>query len=116
MSAGTLSLRLAPEKIRAMETVINECGLHHMDGAAHFESMFRMAAGVRRLKDLITDDAMSDVMQLQNTSLGFRTDNKQGYPADIIKEIVIEASLRGVRIIGNELNVISGRLYITKEG
>jgi hypothetical protein len=99
-----------------MEVVINECGLHHIDGASQFEAMFRMAAGVRELKALITDEAMKDVMQLQNTALGFRTDRPQGYEIGIVKDVIIEACLRGLRPIGNEFNIISGRLYTTKEG
>jgi hypothetical protein len=117
MSAGTLALRLTPEKIQALDAVISQCSLQHMDGATQFEAMFKMAAGMRELRSLITEDAMKDVMQLQNTSLGFRTDKAQGgYGVDVVKDCVIEASLRGLRPVGNEFNIISGRLYVTKEG
>lgn len=117
MANGTLALRMSADKIAAMEAVITQCSLQHMDGASQFEAMFKMAAGMRELRTLITDDAMKDVMQLQNTSLGFRTDKAQGgYPVDIVKDCVIEASLRGLRPVGNEFNIISGRMYVTKEG
>jgi hypothetical protein len=115
--AGALALRMTPDKIKAMEAVIDQCSLQHMDGASQFEAMFKMAAGMRELRTLITEDAMKDVMELQNTSLGFRTDKAQGgYPVDIVKDCVIEASLRGLRPVGNEFNIISGRMYVTKEG
>ncbi len=122
--ANALALRMAPEKIAAMEHVISQCSLQHQDGGSQFKEMFTMAAGMRELRNLITADAMEDVMQLQNTALGFRTDKSkdskppqpEGYPVDVVKDCIIEASLRGLRPVGNEFNIISGRVYVTKEG
>lgn len=107
----------APTQIAAMDAVIRECSLQHLNAQEQFQQAFKMAAGIRELRALITSAAMKDIMQLQNTALGFRTDKAQGgYPEEVVKDCVIEASLRGLRPVGNEFNIISGRCYVTKEG
>jgi hypothetical protein len=118
MTTGMLSTRLKPQQIAAIDAVIKECALQHLDGKEEMQKAFVMAHGIRQLRELITDDAMKDVMQLQGTALGFRTDKDsgQGYPVQLVKDCLIEASLRGLRPIGNEWNIISGRVYVTKEG
>lgn len=69
------------------------------------------------LREAFTPEVMGAFMSLQNTALGFRTDKAQGgYPEDVVKEAVIEASLRGLSPVGNQFNIISGRMYVTKEG
>jgi len=118
MSKNMLSTRLNDQQIAAIDAVIKECALQHLDGKEEMQKAFVMASGIRQLRELITDDAMKDVMQLQGTSLGFRTDKDRdsGYSVAIVKDALIEASLRGLRPIGNEWNIISGRVYVTKEG
>lgn len=80
-----------------------------------------MARAVDELRKAITPEIMRMVMKLQNTRLGFRTDrgpgaNKPPYTEDVVRECLIDALLNGVFPIGNEYNIISGQLYITKEG
>jgi hypothetical protein len=118
MATGTLTTRLSQQSIAAMDAVIKECALTHLDGKQEMERAFVMARGIRDLRALITDEAMKDVMQLQGTSLGFRTDKDRegGYKVDVVKDCLIEAALRGLRPVGNEWNIISGRVYVTKEG
>lgn len=80
-----------------------------------------MANGIKKLEAALTPEIMSDVSQLQNTPLGFRTDRpnekiKQNYSAEQLRPVVCMALLRGLRLTGNEWNVIAGNLYVTKEG
>jgi hypothetical protein len=78
-----------------------------------------MAAGMRDLREALTIDLVKQIfMPLQGTKLGFRTDqdSKSGYPPEVVQIVMLEALLRGLRPIGNEVNIIGGNLYITKEG
>ena len=90
-----------------------------------------MARSMKMLRSLLTDKVMADVMELMNTPLGFRTDkdpsrpvkNKEGkwespkpYELSVVRDVMIQALLRGLRPTGNEINIIAGNLYVTKEG
>jgi hypothetical protein len=77
-----------------------------------------MARAMRKLRSLLTDKVMADVMELQGTPLGFRTDRDQngGYKSEELRDVMVQALLRGLRPVHNEINVIAGNLYVTKEG
>jgi len=81
-----------------------------------FIRMVVTAKAVSAMKKLLTDEIVGVAMALQNTKMGFKTDKKQGYDIATIRNCMIEAHLNGVRIIGNEFNIIAGQMYITKEG
>jgi hypothetical protein len=57
-------------------------------------------------------------MPLQGSSLGFRTDkdSQGGYPEAVVIECATEALLRGLRLTGNEWNIIGGRCYVAQAG
>ena len=81
------------------------------------------AQAMQQLREALTSDLMRDFLLLANTPLGFRTDrgsgaagNKDPYSDALIKDVLIQAMLRGVRPIGNEFNIIAGQCYITKDG
>ncbi len=111
-----LAVRVDKDTLQQMEAVATQCQLQTLDALGQFERMFKMAAGIRALEQLITPAMMEDVVALQNKPIGFRTDKDGGYPIDVLKSCIIEAVLRGLRTVGNEFNIIAGRLYITKEG
>src|SRR5262249_34743664 len=50
--------------------------------------------------------------------LGFQTDKDQqgGYAEPAVKEALVEAMLLGVFPVGGEFAIISGRVYITRQG
>jgi len=77
-----------------------------------------MAQAVRQLREYLTNDRMLAIMELQGTSLGFRTDRdrQNGYNMEVVRECALEAMIRGVMPVGNEFNIIAGRMYITREG
>jgi hypothetical protein len=81
-----------------------------------FRKAFGMAGAITMLRQQITEQHMGLLMPLQNSAMGFLTDNKGGYPVEVVKECVIEAVLRGFAVTGNEFNIISGRFYATKNG
>lgn len=74
------------------------------------------ARAIREVQALLTDAVVNDVMPLQNSVLGFRTDKPDGYNRAAIKDCLTIAMMRGLRIVGNEFNIIGGNVYVTKEG
>lgn len=101
-----------------LEEIAAEANLQVVSNYGPFKQGLIMAAGMRKLQEHITDEMMSDVMQLQGTPLGFRTDKDSsgGYAVNVVRQVFIESIIRGLRPVGNEFNIIGGRLYITKEG
>lgn len=91
-------------------------GLLAQKEASQFKRMILVSAAIGELKSLLTPKVMEPIMHLQNTSIGFKTDNPAGYPVDVVRDCVIEATMKGVYTVGNEFNIISKQCYITKEG
>jgi hypothetical protein len=78
-----------------------------------------MAQGITKLRQLLTIDFVKEnIMPLQGSPLGFLTDQDKGggYSPEVVRECSIEAMLRGIRVVGNEMNIISGRMYVAKGG
>lgn len=108
---------LATRNVGAIENVASKCNLAALVDKGRFERAFMLANGVKALRKLLSGEAMEDIMALQNTALGFRTDKPgPGYDETIVREALIEATIRGVYPVGNEFNIIAGRCYVTKEG
>jgi hypothetical protein len=117
MTTAPTSLAVLPKTCDALDQVADEFALSRIAGLSSFRKTFMLAAGVQRLRQLITPEIMGPIMELQGTSLGFRTDKDKtgGYPMETVKEVAIEAILRGALMVGNEVNIIADRLYLTKE-
>ena len=88
-----------------------------------------VAEGIANLRALMdAQEIQARVKSLQDTAIGFRTDRGPGaknrktgellepYPWPVVRDAVIEAGLRGLQLVGNQFNIISGRFYGTKEG
>jgi len=87
------------------------------DSSASFIRAVKTAKALTLLRAEMSKASVLDaIMSIQGTSLGFRTDKPDGYDPIIVRDAFIEAVLRGLRPIGNEFNIISGRFYCTKEG
>lgn len=91
------------------------------------EKELALACAVVDLRKLMTKEWMEPVMSLMNTDLGFRTDKDPNRPAsdgkevvpygfEVVRDVVIQAKMLGFRIVGNEVNIIAGRFYPTKNG
>jgi hypothetical protein len=104
--------------IEQLERVIEESSLAVLNTVGKIERALRLAAGIGSLRGLLTEKAMQPIMALQGSALGFRTDKDRdgGYPAPVVRECLIEAVLRGLNPVGNEYNIIGGRMYVTREG
>lgn len=93
---------------------------------------FQAVVVVTQLKQALTDEVMDAVfMPLMNTTIGFRTDkdpNKpakqkdgsykapQPYSREVVRDCLIDAISIGLMPTGNQMNIIAGRMYPTKEG
>lgn len=67
------------------------------------------------LSSLITPGIMTALMGLAGNKAGFLIDRPDKYKTEEIREILIDAMLRGLSPCGNEINIIGGNLYATKE-
>jgi len=81
-----------------------------------FEKAFMISTAIVELQQMLSPEIMKPIMALQNNKLGFKTDKAEGYPEDVVKRAVIEATLSGLQTVGNQFNIISGSMYATKEG
>lgn len=99
----------------------------------NYGSAFSASTVVLTLREALTDEIMSKVfMPLMNTTIGFRTDkdpkrprwnsktNKTETPVpytiEIVRDCIIDAVALGLQPTGNQFNIISERMYPTKEG
>ena len=71
---------------------------------------------IQRMRAALTPEIMQGIMALQNTSLGFKTDKPEGYPVEVVATCAIEAYAVGLTTNGNEFNIISGSMYVAKNG
>ncbi len=96
-----------------------------------FQKAFVMSSAVNIIKTQLSDEYMQPIMQLQGSSLGFKTDQDtvkekvggkwvtkkgEGYPMEIVRECLIEAIFLGLEVTGNQFNIIGGNTYPTREG
>ena len=93
---------------------------------------FQAVCVVQQLRTALSDEVMKAVfMPLMNTTIGFRTDkdpNKptkqkdgsykapQPYSVEVVRDCLIDAISIGLMPTGNQMNIIAGRMYPTKEG
>lgn len=114
--------------VAKVDEIVGQYGLPSTIGKPTLERMMILATGMQQLRAAITDDMLDKVMQLQGSRLGFRTDKdgertwkdatgtpRTGYEPAVVKEVMIEALLRGARMVGNEVNIIAKNCYLTKE-
>ena len=105
-----------PKTITALDEAAS-AGMLTTTTGGQFARALATAAAVNTLRDLLDENVMKNVMQLQNNALGFLTDRKDApYSVAVVRDCLIEAVLQGVSPCGNEFNIISGRVYITKAG
>lgn len=106
------------QRITALDEIAKTAALITPDGGNPFAAAIATANGIARLKAALTPEVMAGVMTLQGSALGFRTDKDKegGYPPQVVADALIEATMRGLPPVGNNFNIIGGRLYITKEG
>lgn len=103
------------ERWSAVTKVVGECSLDAIGQMEPIAQQLRMARGIAELRRVLTPQMMQDIMSLQNSALGFKTDKPDGgYSVEVVRDVAIEALLRGARMVGNEVNIIGGNFYAAK--
>ena len=80
--------------------------------------IFELSEALQYISGQITPEKMKSIMMLQGNKIGFKTDKDKngGYPENVVKTCIIDAMMTGVLATGNQFNIISDGMYITKEG
>jgi hypothetical protein len=114
----TKTMALAPlDKLKQLDKMLPAHRQAIADARGDFDEAIATGNALEEIRAWLSDDAMKPIMAMQNTRLGFKTDNSAGYPVPVVRDVLIEAVLmRGVRPVGNEFNIIKQQCYITKEG
>lgn len=118
MSTSERAVTKQEREITAFETLAEKMsGLSLTIDLAPAKKMFRLADAMNSLDNALTTDVLKPIMKLQGSRVGFRTDKDKdgGYPEKVVKEVVKEAILYGAYMTGNEVNIIAGGMYATKE-
>lgn len=108
-----------------IEQACQDCSLVKLQTLSPIRRTLALARGMQTIRNHLVGPLMHDIMALANTPLGFLTDRKPGqtdkngkelkpYSEAVIRDCVIEGMLRGASIIGNEMNVLVSRCYLTK--
>lgn len=87
----------------------------------HYEKSIAYGHYLTEIKNQIVGKPLEIIKSLMNTGIGFKTDRPNSkdntvYPDEIIKNCVVQAIMHGLRIHGNEFNILGGNFYATKEG
>jgi len=109
--------------IHRLDAVLTTCNTDTLALLPMLEQAVSLAEGIRQIKAVLTDEVMTRVfMPLQGTPLGFLHDRAKAekgpkeYSIAEVRECMVEAMINGFRPVGNEINIISGRVYGAKAG
>jgi hypothetical protein len=114
MTTQTKALVTLEDKAKRLDKVASKFSNSLSFDASPFETAITLSQGIAALRALLDDDIMTEIMRLAGSPLGFMTDRK--YQAGETRDAIIEASLRGFRVCGNEFNIIAGKFYGAKAG
>ena len=115
---GGCNLMLAvPEATIAALDDLSKQGVLANSMTSQFKRIFITGAVMYNMEQILTPQVMKNIMWLQNSPIGFMTDKPQGgYDEQTVRQCVIQASMMGIDIIGNEFNILAGRFYTAKNG
>jgi hypothetical protein len=118
-SSAAIQMSAIQKVSNDIEAAARECGVEAIANLPTFMQAIQMAQGIAALRTALTDAFMLQaIMPLQGSKLGFLTDKDKdgGYGLHVVREVCIEAILRGFRCVGNEFNIIGGGFYGAKAG
>ena len=108
------------EILDRIEQVVKTHGPSLLKAQEGMRESINLSRAIARLKDLMALALVAEeILPLMNSRLGFLTDrpNKkhaQPYDVAVVRDVLVEAMLRGARVTGNEFNIISDGCYLTK--
>jgi hypothetical protein len=121
MTTQTKALVALEDKAKQLDKVASKFSNSLNLDASPFSTAITLSQGIAALRELLDDGVMTEIMRLSNSPLGFMTDRPsekkpEPYRIGDVRDAIIEASLRGFRVCGNEFNIIAGRFYGAKAG
>lgn len=110
--------KIDEKALTVVDEVAEECRVAMAGAGNAVSGSLVVAQAMARLRQAITPEMMTAVSALQGSAVGFKTDkdDKGGYSAQELTDPFLEATVRGFRMIGNEMNVIARRFYGAKAG
>lgn len=101
----------------ALQKLLDDFGPGALAKMDEIGRAFKLAEGVTKVRALVKG-AIDRILPLQGSALGFRTDkdSQGGYGPDVVADCATEALLRGLRLTGNEWNIIGGKYYAAQAG
>jgi hypothetical protein len=115
-------LAVIDDAVAQVEQVLKTCNTQALDNLPALTKAVKLAAGVSHMRRALTEQVVKDLfMPLVGTPLGMLTDRDKEpedkrYPWWVVRDCVIEGMIHGLQPTGNEINVISGRMYPAKNG
>jgi hypothetical protein len=109
-----LFLKELSQNTTMMNQLISDCKIL-TSNISEYEKSLLYGHYLVQIKNQISGKVLEIVKDLMNTGIGFKTD-KPTYSDEIIKNCVTQAIMHGLRIHGNEFNILGGNFYATKEG
>lgn len=114
------------QRVERLDELAQQYGAALAVTESPFKSALTLARAMGELRELLTPEVMAPIMALMNSPLGFLTDRtgranwkgetKPLYSVETVRDCVIEATLRGFSVVGNEMNIIADRFYAAKAG
>jgi len=104
---------------QSIEAVLAACSVTRLRGLSVLRQSVELATGLSKLKAVLSDSVMQTYfMGLQGSKLGFVTDKdvSGGYPIAVVRDCLVEGMIRGLRPVGNEINIIAGQCYAAVNG
>lgn len=96
-----------------VDDVLAEYSLDKLDTLAPFQRSIKMAQGMSLMRRAM-EPHMPALLELKGSKLGFLCDDGQ-YSTNEIRDVLMEGMIRGARPVMNEINIIAGQCYLTKE-
>lgn len=75
-------------------------------------------AVVKKIESALDDNLIQELFESQGKPYFFKTDGNGTvgkYPIEVIKKCAVQARLFGAELTGNEINILGGNMYLTKE-
>lgn len=110
---SVLTVTVDEKKLALIESIAAECRDLAVSAAKPIVRSMKIAQAIKILRDLL-DGMREEIMRLQGSRLGFKADKE--YQWNVVRECIIEATVSaGAHWTGNEINIIAGNMYLTKE-
>lgn len=114
----TLNVSLA-EQAKAIDAFAEQNNIVALtDGKSGMAASLAMAGAIQHMRALLTPEILKELMEIQGNSLGFKTDKDSsgGYAPEVVRDVFIAARIHGFDMVLNQVNIIGGNWYPTKQG